>query len=103
MTPRAITVPATPALTPAATATALCDESAAAVADVNDNFVNAAGVVAAEAVELLESLVSQTVAVTGPVVDVVVGVASPVELPPVRPRLLAVDKQQEPVPSVSQQ
>lgn len=102
MTPRAINVPATPALIPAAIATALCDESAAAelaVANAKDGFVNDVGLVAGEVV----IFVSQTVDVTEPVLDVVVGVAMPVELPLVRPKLLAVDKQQEPVPSVSQQ
>ncbi len=91
----------------------MCDESAAAelaVEDAKDGFVNAVGLVAEEVVVLLDSLdeaarphVSQTVDITGSVPDVVVGLARAVELPLVRPKLLAVDKQQEPVPSVSQQ
>ena len=83
--------------------TVLCDESAAAVADVNDSFVNAVGVVVMDVVGLSDSLLSQTVDVTGAMVDFAVGLARPVELPLVRPKLLAADKQQEPVPSVSQQ
>lgn len=80
------------------------------MANAKDGFVNAVGVLAGEVVVLLDSLdeaagprVTQTVDVTEPVLDVVVELARPVELPLLRPKLLAVDKQQEPVPSVSQQ